>query len=380
MVIRRTHAWMRGALAALGAVCPWVASAQAPDILSALDAGSRALGMGGATSATDITPHAALLNPAGLGYISAPTLTLSFRSLPDSASALTGSLADPRFSTTRRYGRTAFTHLGYAMPLKKGAIGLSYSIGGYLLEERAGSALSLGSGQTAVGYSAFTKSQTDFFTLSYGEAQTSSSYGLGIVVANQSLDTRESYDVYNGLALGGTVSRQAKGISQGIGLVAGWQGSAGADGMVGASVRTPISLKGSQEATDAYGRIPGRASLGYAGRRSIKSGEGDYFTYGLQLDYHFGGEKSGSFARKDALGFGLGLEYSFVRTGSRFPIRLGYQSLEAMGQGLSDRSGFSYGIGWRPDSSRLGLDLNFFKDRSGGASDASLGITYRLSQ
>lgn len=379
MVIRRRHAWMRGALAALGAACPWVAFAQAPDILSALDAGSRALGMGGSTSVTDITPHAALSNPAGLGYISDPTLTVSFRNLPDSSSRLTGSLIDPSFNTSQRYGRTAFTHIGYALPLKKGALGFSYSLGGYRLENRTGGALAMGGGQTAVDYESFTKSQTDFFTVSYGEAKAAGSFGFGFVVANQSINTSESYDVYSGIVLSGNVSRKAQGVSQGIGLVAGWQGAAGADGMIGASIRTPISLRGSNEATDAYGRIPGRASLGYAGRRTLKAADGDYLTYGLQLDYHFGGEKSGILARKDALGYGLGVEYSLVRAGSRWPIRLGWQSLDAMGPGVSDRSGFSYGLGWRPENSRLGLDLNFYKDRKGGASDASLGITYRLS-
>ncbi|MCG9895618.1 MAG: hypothetical protein MH204_09105 [Fimbriimonadaceae bacterium] len=75
-------AWMRAAgSAALG--CGFVAAtgsavAQVPDLLSSVDAGSRAIALGGSTTATDITPHAALLNPAGLGYISAPPATVAF--------------------------------------------------------------------------------------------------------------------------------------------------------------------------------------------------------------------------------------------------------------------------------------------------------------
>lgn len=379
MVNQRTHARMRGALIAAAAATPLAVCAQAPDILSALDAGSRALGMGGSTSVTDITPHSALSNPAGLGYVTSPTLTLSFRNLPSSESALSGGLADPAYDTERRYGRTAFSHLGYALPLKKGTLGLSYSVGGYELEEARGGVLAMTGSQVAVDYVSFTKAQTDFFTLAYGEAKPSGSYGIGVVVANQHLNNRESYSVYNGIVFNGAVNKQALGTAQGIGLVAGWQAPAGQNGMVGASVRTPISLKGSDEVTDLYGRIPGRASLGYAGKKPMKFGEGDYLTYGLQLDYHFGGQKSGPYAREDKLGFGLGLEYSFVKTGSRWPIRVGWQRLESMGKGYSGREGISYGLGWRPENSRLGLDLNFYKDRSGGPTDASLGITYRLS-
>lgn len=376
--MKTKHARMRGALAVAAAFGPLTAFAQAPEILSALDAGTRALGMGGATGATDVTPHAALSNPAGLGYITEPTLSVSIRSLPSSESRLSGDLADPSYSTERRYGRVAFSHLGYATPLGKGTFGLSYSVGGYQLEDSSAGVLNLSNGQRAVGYRGFTKAQTDLFTLAYGQATDRSSFGFGFVVANQHLNNREEYGVFTGNNQTGAVSRQALGTAQGIGLIAGWQAAAGENGMIGASVRTPISLKGDDEVTDLYGRIPGRASLGYAGKRLIRSE--DYLTYALQLDYHFGGEKSGKFAREDKIGYGLGVEYSFITGGSRFPVRLGWQRLEALGMGFSNREGFSYGLGWRPENGRFGLDLNFFKDNSGGPADAALGITYRISK
>lgn len=376
-MMKTRHARMRGALAVAAAFGPLAAFAQAPEILSALDAGSRALGMGGSTGATDVTPHAALSNPAGLGYITAPTVSLSVRSLPSSESTLSGSLANPSYNTERRYGRVAFSHLGYATPLGRGTFGVSYSIGGYQLEDAAAGVLTLPNGQRAGNYRGFTKAQTDLFTLAYGQANDKSSFGFGVVVANQHLNDRETYGVFTGNNQTGAVNRQALGTAQGIGLIAGWQAAAGDNGMIGASIRTPISLKGDDEVTNLYGKIPGKASLGYAGKRLIRAQ--DYLTYALQLDYHFGGEKSGKFAREDKLGYGLGLEYNFITGGARFPLRLGWQRLEALGMGFSNREGFSYGLGWRPENGRFGLDLNFFKDNSGGPADAALGITYRIS-
>jgi hypothetical protein len=335
------------------------------------------MAMGGATSATDVTPHSALLNPAGLGYISVPTLSLSFRNLPETESVLSGNLERPSSRVDRQYGKTAFTHLGYALPVGRGTFGFSYSVGGYRLDDQSAGFLLVGP-LAAVNYRAFVRAQTDFFTFSYGQQSGESSWGLGLIYANQYANSRESYVLSDGFNQVGSVDSQASGNSRGIGVVAGFQGASGANGMWGLSVRSPIQLTGNDKVTDLYGRIPGRASLGFANRRGIRATSEDYLVYALQADYHFGGERGGVFDRTAALGLGLGLEYNLLRAESRWPIRVGYQRSPRMGDGYSARDAYTFGLGWRPNDGRLGVDINFAKDTRGGPIDAAFGLTYRF--
>lgn len=370
-------AWMRWAAGLAGASVAPSVLAQVPDILSSLDAGTRAMAMGGATTATDVTPHSALLNPAGLGYISSPTLSLSFRNLPETESVLSGNLDGPSSRVDRQYGKTAFTHLGYALPVGRGTVGFSYSIAGYRLDDRSAGFLLVGP-LAAVNYRAFVRSQTDLFTLSYGQQNGSSSWGLGVIYANQYINSQESYLLSDGFNQVGSVDSEASGTARGIGVVAGFQGASGANGMWGISLRSPIELTGNDKVTDLYGRIPGRASFGFANRRGIRAASEDYLVYALQADYHFGGERGGSFDRTAALGFGLGLEYNLLRADSRWPIRLGYQRSPKMGDGYASRDAYTFGLGWRPNDGRLGIDINFAKDARGGPVDAAFGLTYRF--
>ena len=148
--------------------------------------------------------------------------------------------------------------------------------------------------------------------------------------------------------------------------------------MIGASIRTPISLRDNDQVTGLYSRIPGRASLGYSGKRGFGGTSQDYLIYALQADYHFGGDKRLPFQRKDRLGWGVGFEYNLNRGGSRWPLRLGYQALASQGLGYSDRNALTFGLGWRPENGRFGIDLNFLRDSKGGPTDAALGITYRF--
>jgi hypothetical protein len=370
-------AWRRWAAAGAAVAVGAGAQGQVPDIISVFDAGSRAMALGGSTQATDITPNATLLNPAGLGYITAPTLSIGLRSLPDFDVTLSGSLNAPDDETDRRYGRNAFTQLSYAQPFGRGALGFSFSVGSYGLSTSSADFLTQGN-LAAVDYRSSFKAQTDFFTLGYGQDMGRYSWGLGVIYANQYLSSQESYQIFDGFNQVGTVNSSTSGNATGVGAVAGVQAPIGDNAFWGASVRSPISLDGNDGVSDRLPRIPGKASAAFSVRRSLGSRSGDSLLYAAQADYHFGGSRSARLERKDGLGYGLGVEYSLNRGGSRWPIRLGYSSSPSLGEGFDARRALTFGLGWRPQEGRLGVDLGFMRDLKGGPYDISLGLTYRL--
>ena len=70
-------------------------SAQIPDLMTALDTGGRAMGLGGGTYVTDANTWSINANPAGLGYIRTTTFSMAYRNLPNSVNSVSGDLADP---------------------------------------------------------------------------------------------------------------------------------------------------------------------------------------------------------------------------------------------------------------------------------------------
>jgi hypothetical protein len=218
------------------------------------------MALGGAGAVNDSGTFSALDNPAGPAYVFGPLFSVTFRNLPDRRSLVTGNLASPVTAAEDFYGRTTFTHYGYAIPMGAGALGLSYTLGGYYLETSAGSGLTEG-GNAVLDYERSRKFQTDYFTAAFGRRSGPANLGLGLVIAHQYSRDLESYRVVQGTSTN-EVSRGSSGSQYGAGVVAGIQRDYGQKLNLAASIRTPIELTGDAGAETLLPRLPGKASLG----------------------------------------------------------------------------------------------------------------------
>jgi hypothetical protein len=372
-------AWKPLTLVSLMVLATGVAQAQVPDLLTALDTGGRAMGIGGATRVTDSTTYSALDNPAGLAYISEPTASLSFRNLPKSSTIAAGDFNDRTTSFTEQGGRTALAHAGYAMPYKGGTLGFSYTVGGHVDNVTNGGGLANGA-LTVQGLTETSRAQTDFFTFSFGKPSGNGmNVGVGIVIANQYTKFSQSYALFNGSTNVGNTNTTASSNGIGVGLVAGVQGNLQADGssQFGLSVRTPIDLSGNSETSAIYDKIPGKISLGAAGQVKGAGSGSEFLIWAAELDYYYGGEANALFSRKNTLGYGLGLEYNFNRFNARIPFRIGFQGVPAGGNGFSSRDALTFGLGYRPNGQPYSFDLNFARSIETGKFDIGLGFVYK---
>ncbi|MEX2244106.1 MAG: hypothetical protein WD716_09710 [Fimbriimonadaceae bacterium] len=356
------------------------AYAQIPDLLNALDAGGRAMGLGGATYVTDSNTFSALSNPAGLGYVTRGMYGIAYRNLPESRTVISGNFNDPDFATEFDQGAFGMTHLGYAFPMGRGAVGVTYTRSGFIRDERSGDGLPDGP-LTVRFYEEVFRSQTDMFTLSYGtNSGGSTNYGVGLVIANQYVLNRQDYQLFDGNNPVGSVSADNTGTGLGFGIVAGVILSPGnsSNMSVGISAQSPIDLSGNDETSGYYDRIPGRLSAGIAARSDGRNGE--YTIYGAQATWFFGGETDAVFSRDSYAMFGGGLEYSMNRWNARIPIRIGYTVVPSGGTGFIDRDAFTFGLGYRPNGSDFSLDLSFARPSDGNSLDMALSITYLLGK
>ena len=371
----------RMVLTACAAALAALAPAQVPDLLNALDAGGRAMGIGGATDATDSNTLSTYYNPAGLAYITGPTISVAFRNMPQSDSIITGDFNNPTFDTSREVGARRMSHLGYATPISGGVFGVSFTTGGYLKDFRSQGA-SLKDGVLNLNaYNEVFTAQSDFFTVAWGKRSGNSNFGIGLVIANQYISDIGSYnlvDANNNLV--GSTQINNSGNMTGIGGIIGVQIPTSKDGrsMMGISVRSPISLKNNSVISNYLNKIPGRASIGLASRTDSLRDGADFIVYGAQLDYYFGADKGGFFKRKDVVAGGVGFEYNMHRSGARIPLRAGYQFVPEGGENFQHRNTFTFGLGYRPDNSNLAVDLNFGLPTGGGPYDMGLSMTYKL--
>lgn len=354
--------------------------AQVPDLLNALDSGGRAMGMGGSTRVTDATTQSALDNPAGLAYITERSAAANLRNLPNSENVASGQFGDRTNNTELKTGKMSVSHVGYATKFGGGTLGVSYTVGGYVNNRTVGNNLTDGP-LTVRNLDETTKAQTDFFTLSYGKRQGSMNYGIGIVVANQYVRFAQSFQLFDASNTQvGSTSTDASGNALGVGVVAGVQGQLSGGVDWGLSVRTPIDLGGNATTSSIYDKIPGKASLGFAGVMNGMSAGEDYLLWAMQADYYFGGDGSAAIPRKNVAAFAGGIEYNMHRFNARIPIRLGYQHIPSGGANFGDRSAFTFGIGYRPNNADYTIDLSFAKPTDGNKFDLALGITFKPSK
>jgi hypothetical protein len=358
--------------------------AQVPDLLTAFDAGGRAMGMGGSVYATSADTLSTYYNPAGLGYITQNQLGATYRNLPRSHTNVSGDFNDPRLESTGFRGNSSLTHLGVAYPLRGGAngtLGVSYTVGGYLNDRRTGGGLTSGA-FTVQNYQEDTEAKSDFFTLSWGKANSAQnfSWGLGLQFVQQHLSntvTGRLVDQNNQTV--SILDASSDETASGIGLIAGvqWIPKNRPNMSFGVSYRSEIDLQNNPDTASLYDKIPARLLAGVALRQDgVRNGR-DFIVWGAQIQHFFSGRSSTLFDRDPQTVAGLGLEYNYQGGSFRIPVRLGYNVVPSGGDGFGSRNAFTFGLGYRPLDNRFGVDLNFASPQRGGY-DMSLGVNYRF--
>lgn len=360
-----------------GSMIPAAAMAQVPDMLSAFDAGGRAMGAGSSLNVTGADTMSILNNPAGLGYVRKPTFGIAGRTLPTTKTNITGSLSDKRYDSESDSGDYTLSHLGYASPRGNGAWGISYQLGGWFNDTETGSNLSGG----IATYYDFTRVRTSFLTLGYGHSSSdgSFSWGIGLVgasngIRNQQLITFTDNQIPPQEA-------ESEGTAQGFGAVAGVMFTPAKQSNLtfGFSARTPIKLNGGGASRDLYSQLPGQFSAGMAIRQDNIGRRSDYLILGVQLDYFFDGKGSDRLMRDDFAAVGAGLEYNYHMGSATIPLRVGYRAVPSGGTGFDDRNTFTYGIGYRPNNQPWSIEMNFSRPNGGGI-DSALYLQYRVGK
>lgn len=367
-------------LLALGAViAPAVAHAQVPDLVTALDAGGRAMGMGGATNATGSDTQSAYYNPAGLGYLNRKQIGATVRNLPKSQSLVSGDLRTGRTLTTEGMaGPKALSHLGVALPLKgrngssNGTVSVAYTTGGVIRDERNGTSGLTEGGVATPFYYELLENRTDFLSIAYGKTSKDYSFNWGAAL----LYAMNHQSDFTTNTTEGTQSYDEK--------ANGWGGLFGIQfvpkGMpnlsFGASYRTAINLKGDNL---LYSKIPARLEGGVAWRKDgLRHGQ-DFLVAGVEVQHFFEGNPSPLFDRRPQTMLGFGVEYDYNDSSFRVPLRVGYNYLPSSSFEYGSRNTLTFGIGYRPSNTDWGVDLNFAKPQHGSL-DFALSILYRFGR
>lgn len=364
-------------LLSLGAVFgPALAHAQVPDVMNALDAGGRAMGMGGANSVTGSDTMAGYYNPAGLGYVQKTEVGFSIRNLPKANSLVSGDVKGAHsLDTLSNVGPTGWTHAGIAVPLSghngrnNGVIGISYTTGGIDQDQRfAGNNLTVG-GVAQPNYSEILYNRTDFLSFAYGKSNSNQTFNWGIALLYAL-----SHQSDNQFGIPNPVSFEAH--AHGWGGLLGIEYTPWRDTVFGLSYRTPINLTSGDSSSLLYSRVPGRIQTGLAWRKDMGD---NYLIAGLEASYFFNGRRSSNFDSANQTVLGAGLEYDWSSGFGWIPLRVGYNNLTSDSLDFGDRNTFTYGLGYRPPNNDWAVDLNFAKPKH-GRPDFALNLLYRFGR
>jgi hypothetical protein len=350
------------------------AFAQVPDLLNALDAGGRAMGMGGSLYPTSSDTLSSFYNPAGLGYINQSTVGVAVRNLPRSRTTASGDFNNPTLDTSGTSGNREVTHFGFVFPFAKGGVGLTYTVGGFVDDFRSGN-VTIG-GDPVSNYAERIRAKTEFFTLSYGTASRdqSFSWGAGVQLVQASIADQLAGSV-NGVPLSGTDPATTTGLA---GIVGVQFNPNGGKMSWGASYRSEVNLSDNNSTSLLMDKVPARLMGGVAYRQDGLRGGKDFLLYGAQIS-HFFSTNNGSqnFNRTEQTTGGFGLEYNYDLGGARVPVRIGYHFVPSGGFGYGDRNTITFGIGYRPPSERYSIDFNLGRPQHGGF-DLGLSLSYKL--
>jgi hypothetical protein len=362
-----------GSLVAVGAS----ACAQVPDLLSSFDAGGRAFGSGGAFYVTASETLSATNNPAGLGFVNERVAGLAARSFPKSITTVTGPLNNLRLDSTETNGDVRLSHIGFAKPISggKGAIGIAWTTGGWMNDDRVGQNLPGG----IATYLDAVRIRTDFLNISWGKANTDQtmSFGIGLVVGVNSVFNRQLITFTDPQAdpISARSDKQSYGLGAQVGVMMIPKNRPNLT--FGASIRTPIEMVSSDEALSLYDKIPGRIAAGLALRQEGYRGGRDYVIYGAEVEHFFSSSSNDRITRDDHTGGHVGFEYNYVKESFSIPIRFGFSANPGGGDGFDSRTSLNYGIGYRPVGKNWSIDIAF-GNSSGGAKDTAISFSYKF--
>jgi hypothetical protein len=338
------------------------------------------MGAGGAFYPTSSDTLSNYYNPAGLGYMSKGQLGVTYRNLPKSKTKASNEFDDLTLDTNGQRGGMAFTHFGVAFPFdegKRGTLGLSYTIGGYIDDSRTNDGVLVG-GVPVNEYREKLRAKSEYFSIGYGKSSAAQdfSWGVGLQFVRQHIaDDVILVDSGNNVLLDANNSDTGSGIGFLVGLQFVPKGNSNMS--IGLSYRSEINLTGNEDTKSIYDKIPARLMGGIALRQDGLRGGRDFIVYGAQVQHFFEGESSSVFDRSAQTAFGLGLEYNYQFSGYRIPIRFGFNIVPAGGDGFDSRNGFTFGFGFRPLDNRYGIDVNFATQSSGGY-DMGINLNYRF--
>lgn len=362
-----------GSVAASG-TCAW---AQVPDLLSSFDAGGRAFGSGGAFYITSTDTLSATSNPAGLGFVNDRIGGVATRTYPKTVTTVTGPLNNLRLDSQEEDGDFKLSHLGYAKPMgnNRGSIGIAWSTGGWMNDDRIGQNLPGG----IATYLDSVRIKSDFLNISWGRAnaEQTMSFGVGLVIGINSVFNRQLITFTDPQT--NSISARSNNRSYGFGVQAGVLiiPKNNPNVTFGLTARSPIELVDDTDALSLYDKIPGRIALGVAIRQEGYRGGRDFVIYGGELEHFFGSSSNERVTRKDHTGGRIGFEYNYVKESFTIPIRFGYNINSEGGDGFDNRTSLTYGFGYRPTGKNWSIDFAF-GNSSGGAKDTavSLGIKF----
>jgi long-subunit fatty acid transport protein len=343
------------------------AFSQVPDLVTAIDAGGRAMGAGSALNLTGVSTLSATYNPAALAYIRRKELGVAIRTLPSTDSIVTGSVSDPQYlSSDTEAGDFRLSHVGLAMPMgpngRRGVVGIAYTIGGWFHDTQRGGNMSGG----VATFEDFTRARTDFFNVSYGRTggDQSFAWGVGLVVAQQNVRN------FRRITFSDTqippVVADSDLTGYGVGVQAGVMLTPRnrPDVTLAFSARSPIEID--NDSNGVYDRIPGRLAAGIATRRDGFRGGRDFLILGAEAQYFFDGEDSPRIDRNNHGTAHFGAEYNYDLGSATLPIRLGYSLVPKGGDDFRSRNSFTYGFGYRPKDGDWSIEVNFGRPSGGG--------------
>lgn len=355
---------------------------QVPDMMSALDAGGRALGAGSALNTTGVSTLSTTYNPASLAFVNRSQIGFAGRTMPTSKTQVTGELNDLRLDSSTETGGYKTTHIGFAIPLKGGpgnggVLGVAWTVGGWFEDTQAGNNLANG----VASYLDFTHAQTDFINLSYGTASGDQSvaWGAGLVFAQQNVRNfqRVTFTDQNIPPQVSDTDTTGTGVGFQAGLMITPRDQSNMT--LAVTARTPIKLRHSGAPLNLYERVPGRIAGGLAIRRDgFRKGQ-DYLILGGEVQHFFGGKDSPRLDRTNQTTGHVGAEYNWVRAEAVIPIRVGYSVVPAGGDGFDSRNSMTYGIGYRPNHGDWQIEVNFGRPEHGGK-ETSVFLTYRFGK
>lgn len=358
------------------------AASQVPDLVTALDAGGRAMGAGGALSLTGISTLSTTNNPAALGFVNRSEIGFAARTFPTSNSTVTGPLNDLQTSTKTESGDYKMSHLGFVLPLRgpdgqssRGALGIAWTTGGWFHDRQRGTNLPNG----IALYEDFTRARTDFLNISFGRATGDYrfAWGFGLVFAQQNVRNSQRINFSDTNIPPQLANSDKTGNGLGMQVGAMFTPSASSNITFAATARTPIRIRNNAAALSLYDRIPGRLAFGAAARRDGFRGGRDYLLIAAEVQHFFDGNDSPRIDRQEQTTAHFGAEYNLAYGGAVVPIRVGYAIVPSGGDGFRSRNSLTYGIGYRPNGGDWTIEINFGNPQNGGK-ETGVFLSYRF--